>query len=500
MAHPTEIELKLTLPGADRRRIASQLAAVPPLAGTASRQQRLRNIYFDTPEQHLRRHKAALRVRSVREGANGRPRWLQTLKTAGSSAAGLSQRGEWETALRRGALDPSALQDTPWHAIDKSGELFAQLTPCFETESTRTLWQVSTEDDTQIEVALDIGAVRANGLRLPICELELELIQGKPEALFTLAGQIADHTAVLPAETSKAEHGWRLASGISAAPLRARTLPLAPRQPALQAAQEVLGEMLGQFTENLAGILHADHAELVHQARVGWRRWRSGLWLFKPLLQHYPAPDTTGLDPLLKALGAMRDFDVAALESLPPWTDAFIAGDARRDADWRTMEAALQAQRRACRTTLLKALAAPATGAALVRASQWLHGLQRVEPGSERLGTWAAKRTHRLHARLSHEVDAMDAAEDSHDGDAAQHQHRARLLAKRARYCLEAMEAVLPTARTRRWTDQATELQTRIGAARDLLLLADLLQPLEVDRSILGFLRGVAAARALEKP
>lgn len=500
MAHPTETELKLALPGADRRHIASQLAAAPPLAGTASRQQRLRNIYFDTPEQHLRRHKAALRVRSMREGTNGRPRWLQTLKTAGSSAAGLSQRGEWETALRRGALDPIALQGTPWHAIDSNGELFEQLAPCFETESTRTLWQVSAKDGSQIEVALDIGSVRAKGLRLPICELELELIQGQPEALFALAGQIATHTAVLPAETSKAEHGWRLGSGISAAPLRARTLPLAPRQPVLQAAQEVLGEMLGQFTENLNGILHADHAELVHQARVGWRRWRSGLWLFKPLLQHHPAPDTIGLEPLLKALGAMRDFDVAALESLPPWADAFIAGDARRDADWRTMEAALQAKRRACRAALLKALAAPATGAALVRASQWLHELQRMESGPERLGAWAAKRTRRLHARLSHEVDALDTAEDSHDGDAVQHQHRARLLAKRTRYCMEAMAAVLPTERTRRWTDQATELQTRIGAARDLLLLADLLQPLGIDRAILGFLRGVAAARSAEKP
>ena len=500
MAHPTEIELKLALPGADRRRIASQLASAPPLTGIASRQQRLRNIYFDTPEQHLRRHKAALRVRSVREETSGRPRWVQTLKTAGSSAAGLSQRGEWETALSRGTLNPLALQGTPWHAIDSGGELFAQLAPCFETESTRTLWQVNGEDGSQIEVALDVGAVRANSQRLPICELELEPVQGQSEALFALAGQIAAHTAVLPAETSKAEHGWRLAGGISAAPLRARTLLLDPRQPALQAAQEVLGEMLGQFTENLAGLLHADHAELVHQARVGWRRWRSGLWLFKPLLQHSPAPDTTGLRPLLEALGAMRDFDVAALESLPPWADAFIAGDARRDAGWRAMEAALQAKRRACRTTLLKAIAAPATGAALVRAGQWLHGLQHAEPGPERLGAWAAKRTRRLHARLSHEVDALDAAEDSHDGDAMQHQHRARLLAKRTRYCVEAMAAVLPTARTRRWTDQATELQTRIGAARDLLLLADLLQPLGIDRAILGFLRGVAAARSAEKP
>ncbi len=496
MAHasstPGEIELKLALPGAEQRHIVQQLASALPLAGTDFKQQRLRNIYFDTPEQHLRKHKAALRLRSVREGAGSRPRWIQTLKTAGHSAGGLSQRGEWETTLRRGALDPAALQDTPWHAIDGDEHLFAQLAPCFETESTRTLWQINTEDGSRIEIALDLGTVRANGLRLPICELELELVQGRTEAIFTLAKQIAAHTAVRPAETSKAEHGWRLASGISAVPVRARVLPLEPHQPALEAAQEILGEMLSQFTGNLTGILHADHAELVHQARVGWRRWRSGLWLFKPLLQHYPAPDMSALEPLLKALGALRDLDVAALESLPPWADAFIAGDARREADWRAMEAALQVQRRAGRTTLLKALAAPATGAALVRASEWLHGLH-AQATPERLGPWAAKRVQRLHQRLSREVDAMEATEDSQDNEAVKHQHRARLLAKRTRYCLEAMQAVVPTARARRWTNQATELQTGIGAARDLQLLADLLQPLGVDRAIIGFLRGIAA-------
>ncbi len=39
-------------------------------------------------------------------------------------------------------------------------------------------------------------------------------------------------------------------------------------------------------------------------------------------------------------------------------------------------------------------------------------------------------------------------------------------------------------------------LDRGIGAARDLTLLATLLEPLGIDPSILGFLRGVAAARA----
>ena len=73
-----------------------------------------------------------------------------------------------------------------------------------------------------------------------------------------------------------------------------------------------------------------------------------------------------------------------------------------------------------------------------------------------------------------------------------------RLLAKRTRYVLEPLADVLPRKRTRRWQREATELQTRIGAARDLMLLATLLEPLGIDRGILGFLRGVAAGRMAE--
>ncbi|MBH1963219.1 MAG: CHAD domain-containing protein [Comamonadaceae bacterium] len=491
----SEIELKLVLPAANRRQIAQQLAATPTLAGTASRVLRLRNIYFDSAEQDLRLQKAALRLRSVREGSSKRQTWLQTFKTSGTSTGGLSQRGEWETPVRQGVLDPLALQGTPWQEIDSRGDLLERLQPCFETRSTRTLWQLQAQDGSQIEVALDVGSVHANGKRLPICELELELIQGNADALFAVAEELASAIAVLPAQTSKAEQGWRLAAGVSAAPLRARTLTLDEGQAAGPAAQEVLGEMFSHFSENLVGILRADHAELVHQARVGWRRWRSGLWLFKPLLKDRPAPDTEGLRPLLDALGAVRDLDVAALESLPTWAEAFIAGDSERSASWLLMEATLQAERRARRLSLLEALAAPATGLALMRLSRWLHNFKPAQKRSQALREWAKDRAHELHARLSDEVESMLAVEDSKSNAALEHQHRVRLLAKRTRYCLEAMNPVLPKARTRRWTDQATEIQSGIGAARDLLLLADLLAPLGVDRAILGFLRGISAAR-----
>lgn len=502
MQHPApsasaEIELKLVLPAADPDTIAAQLAAVPLLADLASTQQRLRNIYYDTPEQALRQQKAALRLRSVRQG-KGRARWLQTLKTAGQAVGTLSQRGEWEAPVRSGQLDPVVLQGTAWPTLDPDGRLLPQLAPCFETEATRTLRLYSADDGSHIEVALDIGHVRAGEQQIALYELELELLKGTPDALFALAEHIAQHLPLLPATLSKVERGWRLVDGTTHAPRRARKLALDEDTPVLPAVQTVLSEMFGQFVENLGAILHHDGPELVHQARVGWRRWRSALWLCKPLLAEHPRPDTTELRPLLNALGDMRDFDVAALESLPPWTEAYIAGDAERAAQWQAMEAAVAAERSLRRARLLNALQTPATGQALLRLERWLHALPQAawtpELAERGIADWAAWRTRRLHKRLRDEVEEMEAADpDTQEG--LTHQHEVRLLAKRTRYVLEALHSVLPRERTRRWRQQATELQTSIGAARDLMLLATLLEPLGIDHGILGFLRGVAAGR-----
>ena len=497
-AASAEIELKLALPGADAKTIGEQLAALPLLANLPVTQQKLRNIYFDTPAQHLRQARAVLRLRSQRQDG-GKLHWLQALKTEDANAGGLSQRGEWEATVREGKLDPVVLQGTPWPTLDADGTLLPQLAPCFETDATRTLRLFTGDDGSRIEVVLDVGAIRAGDERAELCELELELLKGPPEAVFALADYIAGHLPVLPDPVSKAERAWRLVDGTTRAPRRARKLELAEDTPVLLAAQAVLGEMLGQFFENLSGIVRADGPELVHQARVGWRRWRSALWMFKPLLaEAHPAPDTTGLRPLLNALGAMRDLDVAALESLPQWADAYIAGDAERAQEWQAMETAVTAERRIRRAGLLAVLGATGTGQALLGLERWLHALPQAawtpELAERSIADWAVGRTKRLHSRLAAEIEEMEAADlDTEEG--IEHQHNVRLLAKRTRYVLEALRTVLPKERTRRWQEQATELQTSIGASRDLMLLATLLEPLGIDRGILGFLRGVAAGR-----
>ncbi len=531
LARPLEIELKLALPGADPRRIGAQLAAVPALAGLPAQVVRLVNTYFDTPGQHLRQQRAALRLRSVRTA--GRTRWLQTLKTAGTPGA-LSQRGEWETALRRGALDPAALQGTPWAVLDPRGDLFGQLAPVFQTRATRTLREYTAADGSRIEVALDVGHVRAEGRTVALCELELELLHGPPDALFALAEQVALWLPVLPGDTSKAQRGWQLADGGARPPRRARPPALTPDQPVRPAAQAVLGEALGQFSANLAdlaeatGLAGSDDAERVHQARVGWRRWRSALWLFRPVLRGSPAPDAAALRPLLDALGAARDLDVAVLDTLPRWADAYVGaapgtdraeGATQRRTAWQRMLATLHTQRRRRHAALRAALHTPATGLALLRLLRWVNALAPAGAGAAEataapealLRDWAPRRARRLRTRLRDAIAALGAPANRPDPGAGQatpppsaaanptgtaQQHRMRLLAKRSRYVLESLRPLLRPKRTRKAIAQATALQTGIGATRDLDLLASLLATLGAERAIAAFFRGASVARA----
>jgi hypothetical protein len=115
-----------------------------------------------------------------------------------------------------------------------------------------------------------------------------------------------------------------------------------PTSPAHHMVQPVLGEMFAQFTANLNALRHCDDPELVHQARVGWRRFRGAVRLFKPAVPAQALPSWQGLQPLLTALGELRDLDVACTQTLPALQNAFVAECAERMQAWQAMELAFR--------------------------------------------------------------------------------------------------------------------------------------------------------------
>lgn len=488
LRRPEEIELKLALPASDRVLLEKTLMRTPALARRQAGRQSLHNIYYDTPDQILHREKVALRLRRV--GSDVNTSWLQTLKTGGRGDSALSQRGEWESAVPGTGIDLPALQATPWPGIDPDGAIFSALAPCFVTSFDRTRWTVRKRDGSMVEVSLDIGQIRVGDRQTPICELELELLAGPPAALFALARQLATTIALLPENRSKAERGYSLAQDSMGLPLHARPPGMEAGLPLTVAAQCVLREMFCQFTSNLNTLRTSDDAEVVHQARVGWRRFKSACRLFRPILKLDAMPSWDPLATLMAFMGELRDLDVARTETLPRYADAYVAGKASREKKWQAMDQALMQAANVQRKATRHALAVPAVGAGLLAITQWLEELPDTPPQGETRQTlklplprWARQRVSRLRKQLKRALQVAGTQET---------QHRVRILAKRLRYGIEALQPLLPRRRAKRWHRKAIELQTAIGTARDVVQASLLIEKLEVDNELVEFLRGIA--------
>ncbi|MGI4811798.1 MAG: CYTH domain-containing protein [Janthinobacterium lividum] len=208
-----ETELKLALEPADTDAAA---AFFTRLVGQPGQPVRLRNIYFDTPDETLAGARSALRLRETPEG------WLQTLKSGGSAQQGLHRRHEWEMPVAGEALELDALlkicDDAQAASVLRATA--SSLQPIFRTDFVRQLWRFR-DGSADIEIALDSGEVSAQcgGRRgvLAISEVELEL---KSASTSDASGAAALHAlaararAAIPrlqaADVSKAERGYRL--------------------------------------------------------------------------------------------------------------------------------------------------------------------------------------------------------------------------------------------------------------------------------------------------
>nr|MDT0252975.1 CYTH domain-containing protein [Endozoicomonas sp.] len=163
----------------------------------------LGNTYFDTADLRLNQARVALRIRAV----NGQ--FIQTLKTRGESINGLTRRGEWEWPLTSLVLDAAPLAAVwPDELKDVAVE---SLKPVFTTDFDRTRWILHWQNPSaRVEVALDEGRVSARGRTRPICELELELLDGDERALAAIARELPSFFDLQPLDTSKAERGFEL--------------------------------------------------------------------------------------------------------------------------------------------------------------------------------------------------------------------------------------------------------------------------------------------------
>ena len=307
---PTETELKFLL----SREAAEALWSHPALRAPG-RTQRLRSVYFDTPERRLHAGRMALRLRETAAGQ------VQTLKHY--SGDGAFSRGEWEIGVGGDVIDTDALSDTPAAKALKGTD--ARLEPVFVTEFERRI-RSYTAEGALIEVAFDVGELIAGERRSPIHEVELELKRGDPSALFNLARRLAADVDIRLSFESKSARGYRLAEDAELEPRKAERLDLEPGTTAADAFKAMAVSCLGRAAVNAEIVVGHGQPEALHQMRVGLRRLRAVIKAFEPILAGHEADAVNAeLEWLAGELDDARDLDVfmsetyrPALRRLPP--------------------------------------------------------------------------------------------------------------------------------------------------------------------------------------
>lgn len=465
-----EIELKLALEPA----AAPALRGHPLLAHYRQRRpvsHQVDNEYHDTPELDLWRRGIELRLR--REGG----RALQTLKVLRSPVAGdrapggLHRLEEWEVPLHQAALDIPALLDwLPASAADFAERVRkAAASPGFGprvgTHYRRTTWPLLSAQGDLVELALDVGEVRADGQVLPLCEVELELKGGEELALFELARALQSSLPLRLERRGKAERGYALlAQQPTAAPRLAQAVPLVRTMPWAEALRAIIEECLAQVQGNEAGVVESEDAEYVHQMRVGLRRLRSALGLFKEFAVPPPAV-LADLRWSAEQLGRARDAEVLAHETL-----ARVSPPVEPDIGWPALLAAALAVAESARHEAVRAVRTPRHLGWQLALMAWVCGLSSAsaKPGAVAtdedarvsLPAFAQRRLRSLRKRLVRDGRHL------RDADATA-RHDARIVAKKLRYASELLGALQPRHHGRHKLRSLAALQQQLGLLND---------------------------------
>lgn len=306
-----ELELKLELTGDEFERVQAR-PVFKELAIGEPATHHLRSLYFDTLDRRLHAKGLSLRVRRVGED------WVQTLKSETDVHSGVSHPVELEINVEGPKPDIAAIADKGVRKQVRKAIGKAPLVPLFETVVQRTAQTLREPEGAEIELAFDKGIVRGPEGTRDICEAELELKIGDPEALANVAERLFADEAIRLSETNKAEWGYRLFDQQDRAglvPLKASAPHLDGTQSRAEAFREICRAATDQILHNWAVVLESDKPEGAHQMRIGLRRLRSALKVFRPVVDNESLRelDLKARD-LGRVLGELRDADVLAMD------------------------------------------------------------------------------------------------------------------------------------------------------------------------------------------
>jgi len=445
---PREIELKFALPGG---RVGDAAAVAPVLAGARSRS--LSSVYYDTPKGALRRAGLSLRVREE----NGA--FVQTIKERGD---GVMSRGEWECALGGPSPDLAAARPTP------AGRVLAKndsLTPVFTVEAHRRTAEV-VEGESRVELSLDEGRVLAGGEEAGFAELELELKDGPQWGLFSLSRRLAGAGDLTLSFTTKAERGFALARPPRTFAQKFEAPTITRKMSCAEAFPLTAKACLRQIAANADRLRQRASPEVIHQLRVGLRRLRSLLSLFK---------NTVG-DARLPAIKAELKWIAGELDGARN-LDVLLHGDYRRALAQKEMAPGLKglgARLRAARRLAYARAASAAESERFrrllldlliwIEAGPWVETASLSDAGQEPVAKFArrqlAKRRRKI-VKRGRKLDTLD----------VEARHRLRIDAKKLRYAADGFESLFDRPRrAKAFVAALKDVQDTLGELNDIVV------------------------------
>jgi triphosphatase len=459
-----DLELKLAVTPEQMRRLRHH----PLVASARASRRALASTYFDTPDLALYRRSLALRV-----GKEGR-RYVQTLIGANGKASVPPTSSEWRSPVPHAAPDLSRLAPHGQLGdIDPS-----RLQPVFVSRIRRSTRVIHPDDATTVEVSCDEGHIETpEGATLPVCELDLELKSGPPQALYELARAL-NEAAPLRIETrSKADRGYALLSGDKDRDASGRgfgKVELTPELPAEEALSAILRHALWHMLAHDQAALGGDE-EGVHQMRVALRRLRATFSLFRPMIPEEQRLWATGeMKWIAAALGPARNWDVFA-EHLQPLERHFpeMPGIAE-------LSSAAQARRRSAYGLVQQTITAPRYTDFVLRMLTWTETRgwrqQTVSESSVHLlaplGNLAAdllERRHRKARRLAKQFDQLTRAQ----------RHKLRIAVKKLRYAADSLQELYRAKSVKRYLRRIGALQDDLGIVNDIATMDGLLEELQ---------------------
>jgi inorganic triphosphatase YgiF len=476
-----ETELKFRIPGRNLKTLTkSQIAGGNVGERTESD---LVSTYFDTGKYKLKRHGLSLRVR--RDGE----KQIQTVKRANAAQFG---RGEWETEIGDDVPDLGKADGTPLEQFARK-KLRRKLKPIFKTSVHRITLPVRTKQS-EIDLAIDLGSIKAGRRSSPVKELELELKSGRLIDLFRIAKAIERKSGAELDLQSKAERGYDLADGNDKHVVFAEAIELDSDMTVDEAFRAIARSAVRHFSGNADAVRNSD-PEGIHQMRVGLRRLRAEISLFSKLLSGARTQKIKAeLKWLTGELAPARELDVFVNENIEPAKhDALLrpGGKAIRQEFSKRRDQAFARAGKAVNSERFRKL--------LIDTLEWIESRQTIatDQASMPVSKFAADVLHRRIRKVRKDGRDLDKMSPLA-------RHRLRIRVKKIRYAVEFFETLFPSKREKkqlaRLSRHLKKIQDALGALNDFVAHREMvvdtaLRASRQPRRALAFASGVVLGR-----